>query len=179
MRRQACGSGRSSPSRPSVEPRYFDRMRAIEVALRADPPDVVIVQDVGAPGYSALRLRDLGLAFENTLFVVYCHGTRQWITNASRKVRVLPGALAVSRLEQATVELADVVVSPSAYMVEWMRQQGWRLPTATVVIPLLTRSAATGESPPQPLCRATAQSTVSRSSGASRNARACALSWRD
>ena len=125
-------------------------MRAIEVALRAGPPDVVIVQDVGAPGYSALRLRDLGLAFENTLFVVYCHGTRQWITNASRKVRVLPGALAVSRLEQATVELADVVVSPSAYMVEWMRQQGWRLPTAAV-IPLLTRSAATGESPPQPV----------------------------
>ena len=138
------------PVKTSVEPRYFDRMRAIEVALRAGPPDVVIVQDVGAPGYSALRLQDLGLAFENTLFVVYCHGTRQWITNTSRKVRVLPGALAVSRLEQATVELADVVVSPSAYMVEWMRQQGWRLPTAAV-IPLLTRSAATGESPPQPV----------------------------
>jgi glycosyltransferase involved in cell wall biosynthesis len=132
-----------------VEPPYFRRMRAVEAALRADPPDVAIVQDLGAPGYVAIRLRQLGLAFENTLFVVYCHGSRQWITNMARKVRVLPGALAVSRLEQACVELADVAVSPSAYMVEWMRGQGWRLPEATSVIPLVTRTAATGEAPPQ------------------------------
>jgi O-antigen biosynthesis protein len=138
------------PFEDRVEPAYFGRMRAIDVALRADPPDVVIVQDLGAPGYSALRLRHLGLAFENTLFVVYCHGTRQWITNMSRKVRVLPGALAVSRLEQASVELADVAVSPSAYMVDWMRGQGWRLPDTTLVIPLVTRAAATGEQLPEP-----------------------------
>jgi glycosyltransferase involved in cell wall biosynthesis len=130
-----------------VEPPYFARMRAVELALRANPPNVVIVQDLGAPGYSALQLRRLGLAFQNTLFVVYCHGSRQWITNMARKVRVLPGALAVSRLEQATVELADVVVSPSAYMVDWMRAQGWRLPEKTLVIPLVTRGGATGESP--------------------------------
>ena len=35
-------------------------------------------------------------------------------------------------------------------MVDWMRGQGWQLPERTLVIPLLTRSAATGESPPQP-----------------------------
>ena len=131
----------------AVEPAYFHRMRAVEVALRASPPDVVIAQDLGAPAYCAVRLRSLGLAFEQTLFVLYCHGTRQWITNMARKVRVLPGALAVSRLEQACVELADVVVSPSAYMVDWMRGQGWRLPADTRVIPLVTRSAATGEAP--------------------------------
>ena len=141
------------PVQTAVEPPYFARMRAIELTLRADPPDVVIVQDLGAPGYSALRLRRLGLAFQNTLFVVYCHGSRQWITNMSRKVRVLPGALAVSRLEQAAVEVADVVVSPSAYMVDWMREQGWRLPEQTLVIPLITRSGATGEAPPQPQTR--------------------------
>jgi O-antigen biosynthesis protein len=128
-----------------VEPPYFRRMRAVELALRARPPDVAIVQDIGAPGYSALRLRRLGLAFENTMFIVFCHGTRQWITNMSRKVRVLPGALAVSVLERAGVELADVAISPSAYMIDWMRGQGWQLPRATGVIPLLTRSVATGK----------------------------------
>ena len=35
-------------------------------------------------------------------------------------------------------------------MVEWMRGQGWRLPEQTHVIPLVTRSGATGESPPRP-----------------------------
>jgi glycosyltransferase involved in cell wall biosynthesis len=135
------------PYEPAVEPAYFRRMRAIEHALRASAPDVAIVQDLGAPAYVALRLRTLGLDFVDMLFVVYTHGSRQWIANMARKVRVLPGALAVSQLEQACIELSDVVVSPSAYMVDWMRGQGWRLPAQTYVIPLVTRSAATGEKP--------------------------------
>src|SRR2546422_5161126 len=64
-----------------VEPGHFARARDVEAALRADPPDVVVVQDLGAPAYTALRLRRLGLAFERTSFVVFCHGTRQWITD--------------------------------------------------------------------------------------------------
>jgi glycosyltransferase involved in cell wall biosynthesis len=133
-----------------VEPGQFARARDVEAALRSDPPDVVIVQDLGAPAYTALRLRRLGLAFERTSFVVFCHGTRQWITDVSQKVRVLPGALAVTMLERASVELADVVVSPSAYLVDWMRGEGWQLPQQTFVIPHVSRAGATGEPPPAP-----------------------------
>jgi glycosyltransferase involved in cell wall biosynthesis len=131
-----------------VEPPYFARSRAVEAALRADPPDVVVVQDLGAPAYTAIRLRRLGLAFERTSFVVFCHGTRQWITDISRRVRVLPGAHAVAVLERASVELADAVVSPSAYLVDWMRREGWELPARTVVIPHVSRAGATGTDPP-------------------------------
>jgi glycosyltransferase involved in cell wall biosynthesis len=128
-----------------VEPREFGRLRDIATTLADDPPDVLITQDLAAPAYVALQLRATSLAFPTTLFVVFCHGTRQWITDVSRKVRVLPGALAVSVLERASVELADVIVSPSAYMLEWMRRQGWRLPAESHVVPYVTRSAATGE----------------------------------
>ncbi len=138
------------PRETSVEPPHFTGSREVELALRSEPPDVVIAQDFGAPAYCAVQLRRLGLAFESTLFVVYCHGTRQWVADMARKTRVLPGALAVTRLEQAAIELADVAVSPSAYMLDWMRQQGWRLPETAKVIPLLTRSGATGEPPPEP-----------------------------
>jgi O-antigen biosynthesis protein len=138
----------------AVAPPYFAQTREAERALRADPPEVVITQDLFAPAYAALRLRNLGLAFENTRFVVRCAGTRRWITDASRKVRVLPGALGVTVLEQACAELADVLVSPSVYMTEWMRAQGWRLPARTVVIPNLTRSDVTGEPSPEPVPRA-------------------------
>jgi glycosyltransferase involved in cell wall biosynthesis len=131
----------------NIQPGHFARARAVEAALRADPPDVVIVQDLGAPAYTALRLRRLGLAFEHTSFVVFCHGTRQWITDVGRKVRVLPGAQAVTVLERASVELADAVVSPSAYLVDWMRGQGWQLPGQTFVIPHVSRSCATGQPP--------------------------------
>ena len=133
-----------------VEPGYLARTRDVEAALRADPPEVVVVQDLGAPAYTSLRLRRLGLAFEHTAFVVFCHGTRQWITDVSRKARVLPGAQAVTVLERASVELADAVVSPSAYLVDWMRSEGWQLPEQTFVIPHLSRAGATGQPPPAP-----------------------------
>ncbi|MEN3310808.1 MAG: hypothetical protein V7645_137 [Actinomycetota bacterium] len=133
-----------------IHPGHFARSRDLELALRADPPEVVVVQDLGAPAYTALRLRRLGLAFERTSFVVFCHGTRQWITDVSGKVRVLPGAHAVSVLERASVELADAVVSPSAYLVDWMRGERWELPAQTFVIPHVSRSGATGEPPPTP-----------------------------
>jgi glycosyltransferase involved in cell wall biosynthesis len=132
-----------------TEPSFFARARDVERSLRANPAEVVITQDLAAPLYTALRLRQLGLGFERTLFVVYCHGTRQWITDVAHKVRVLPGALAVSVLERASVELADVAVSPSAYLLDWMRNEGWRLPQRSVVIPYLTRSVATGEPAPR------------------------------
>ena len=128
-----------------VEPAYFGRMRDVEQALAADPPDVVIAQDLAAPAYTAICLRSLGLSFGKTLFVVYCHGTRRWITDAARKVRVLPGALGITMLEQASIEFADVVVSPSRYVADWMTEQGWRLPADSRVIPLLTRFDVTGE----------------------------------
>lgn len=130
-----------------VQPAYFGRMRDVEAALAADPPDVVIAQELAAPAYTALRTRRLGLGFERTLFVVYCHGGRRWITDMARKVRVLPGAHAVTELERACVEIADVVVSPSAYLLDWMRNEGWRVPEQAFVIPYFNRSAATGETP--------------------------------
>jgi O-antigen biosynthesis protein len=127
-----------------VEPPYFGRMRAVETSLRADPADVVIAHEYGAPAYIALRLRQLGLAFEDTLFVVYCHGTGRWLKQVSGNARVPREMLAHGLLEQAVVDLADIVVSPSAYMIAWMRDQGWRLPDARVV-PLVTRATAMGE----------------------------------
>jgi glycosyltransferase involved in cell wall biosynthesis len=140
----------------SVQPAYFARMLDVEQALNAEPPDVVVVQDLAAPAYTALRMRQLGFGFGETLFVVYCHGTRRWITDMARKVRVLPGAHAITMLEQASIELADVVVSPSEYLLDWMRRERWRLASRSLVIPLLTRAAATGERGPDPLPPATA-----------------------
>jgi glycosyltransferase involved in cell wall biosynthesis len=133
-------------ARARVEPRFFAQMREVEQALLVDPPEIVITEDLGAPTYTALRMRRLGLAFADTRFIVNCYGTRRWITDMSGKARVLPGAHAVTALERASLELADAVVSPSNYLVGWMREQGWQLPEETFVIPYYTWSAATGES---------------------------------
>ena len=126
----------------SIEPVTFARLWAVERALRANPPDVVIAHEYGAPAYVALRLRRLGLAYEDTLFVTYCHGTGWWAKTIIGNARLSPQILAHARVEQAGVELSDVVVSPSAYLVDWMRGQGWQFSEARV-IPLVTRSTAT------------------------------------
>ncbi|MDX6414239.1 MAG: hypothetical protein QOH23_1649 [Gaiellaceae bacterium] len=135
------------PSNESAEPWHFAKPHSVALGLQADPPDIVIAHDLGAPAYSALRLRQAGIAFQNTRFVVFCHGTRRYIASLAPDAPLadLQTVLAIGTLEQASVELADVVVSPSAYLVEWMRGQGWELPERTLVIPYFTRPGATGE----------------------------------
>jgi glycosyltransferase involved in cell wall biosynthesis len=140
------------PNDEPVGPAHFERTYAVARALQADPPDVVVVHDLAAPAYAALRLRHLRGVLEDTLFVVFCHGTRRWVLELSRRLdaRDLEHVLALNVLERMSLELADVVVSPSAYLVDWMRGHGWRLPERTLVIPYLTRSAALGDPPPVP-----------------------------
>src|SRR5919204_5632535 len=43
-----------------IEPSWFRRPREVEDALAADPPDVVIAQELAAPAYTALCMRQLG-----------------------------------------------------------------------------------------------------------------------
>jgi glycosyltransferase involved in cell wall biosynthesis len=138
---------RPAPRSPEpVEPWHFDYPRRIELGLRADPPEIVIAHDFGAPAYSALRLRQAGLALDDTLFVVFCHGPRRYVVDLSPTVPLgdLQTVLAVGVLERRAVELADVVVSPSAYLLEWMRRRDWQLPERRRVIPYFTASEATG-----------------------------------
>jgi O-antigen biosynthesis protein len=139
------------PPEVPVEPARFTRLRRVELALRADPPDVVIAHEYGGPAYFAQRLRRLGLAFKDTVFVTYCHGTGPWIKEVTGNVRIRPEMIAHTPLEQAAVELADVVVSPSGYMLEWMREKGWRLPPDARVIPLVTQATAMGGPPSGPV----------------------------
>src|SRR5262245_40695388 len=96
-----------------VEPPHFAVPRAVELALRADPPDVLVASDLSAPAYSVLRLRQTGLAFSDTVVVAFCHGMRRWIMEMSGKLGVkdIRELLAQSVLEQAALGLADVVVS--------------------------------------------------------------------
>jgi glycosyltransferase involved in cell wall biosynthesis len=133
-----------------VRPAYLAPTLEVFHALREHTPDVAIVNDWRGLGYAALRIRQLGRAFDRTAFIVHCHGAGRVLAEFAQKVPDTLERFGEEVTERASVELADAVVSPSAYLVEWMRQQGWRLPDATHVIPLLTRSSSTGEAPPEP-----------------------------
>jgi len=136
----------------AVEPWEFAFAHAVMLSLRDDPPDVVVAHDFGAPAYSSLRVRQAGLGLEDTLFVVFCHGPRRYVLDLSPNLAVgdLRTVLGVSILEQACAELADVVVSPSGFLLDWMRDHGWRLPERAVVIPYFTAPAAKRAERPSP-----------------------------
>ena len=151
MYRNAGVSIRPAPqSDEPVEPWRFSYAHNVTLGLQAKPTDVVIAHDFGAPVYSALRLRQAGIAFEESLFVVFCHGTRRYVADLSPGIPFgdLETVLGIGMLEQACIELADVVVSPSAYLLDWMRGRGWALPERSLVIPYFTRSDAIGEAVP-------------------------------
>jgi O-antigen biosynthesis protein len=143
------------PAPQPVEPWPFLRAHSNALALRDDPPDVVIAHDFAAPAYAALRLRQAGVAFEDTAFVVFCHGSRRYALDLSPNLA--PGdlrhVLAIGVQEQASIELADVVVSPSAYLLDWMRRAGWLLPECTQVIPYFSRGDVMDEPRPAPAYR--------------------------
>jgi glycosyltransferase involved in cell wall biosynthesis len=147
--RAGIGVRAATPSGERTDSWHFGMMRNVELALLDQPPEIVIAHEFNAPAYSALRLRQAGLAFENCVFVTFCHGNRRYVADASRRPYAgdLQTLLSVGMLERATVELADAVVSPSAYLVEWMRTEGWRLPDTTQVIPYITGSGAAGVVP--------------------------------
>jgi glycosyltransferase involved in cell wall biosynthesis len=126
-----------------IIPDKFAGTCAVTEQLRQARPDVVVVHDWAGPAYAALRSRHLGLDFTDTLFVVYCHATHGWVYDAHRQVQRWYPAFELEALEQASVELADVVVSPSAYLLDWMRSRGWQLPRS-VVAPYFTRSFVEG-----------------------------------
>jgi glycosyltransferase involved in cell wall biosynthesis len=129
----------------SVRPAFLAPAAHVYDALRVDPPDVVVADDWRALGYAALRARQTGRALGETAFVLYCHGPARVLAAAARKVPDTVDRFGEEVAQRACIELADAVVSPSAWLLEWMQRHGWRLPPTVHVIQNLWESVALGE----------------------------------
>ena len=88
----------------------------------------------GLAFYSLLAKRQ-GLAFGNTMFVISTHGPTLWVKEGSQDYLRNLGELEIDFMERTSVSAADVVVSPSQYLLGWMQQNGWELPPETYVAP--------------------------------------------
>jgi O-antigen biosynthesis protein len=78
--------------------------------------------------YSALAKRQ-GLAFQNTVLVVGTHSPLLWHKFGMAEYVTEVEELQTDHLERSSVALADVVVSPSQYMIRWIVEHGWKLPS--------------------------------------------------
>jgi len=97
--------------------------------------DVVHCPDYRAVGYYSLLARQQGLAFPGTRFIIHTHSPTFWHEVAPSAIR--SDQLELAYMERTAAELADVVTSPSVYMLDYVHRQGWQLPRTACVIPNL------------------------------------------
>jgi|HubBroStandDraft_6_1064221.scaffolds.fasta_scaffold41767_3 glycosyltransferase involved in cell wall biosynthesis/GT2 family glycosyltransferase len=88
----------------------------------------------GLAFYSLLAKRQ-GLTFGNATFVVGTHGPTFWVKEGSQDYIRNLGELEIDFMERVSVAAADIVVSPSQYLLNWMQLNGWELPEQTYVTP--------------------------------------------
>lgn len=103
--------------------------------------DAIVFQDWQGLGYSSVTAKQTGLAFAVTRLIHICHGPDQWLRLANRQLMLDGVQLTQAHLERRSAELADAVVSPSAYLLGWMADAGWSLPASQHVIPNFTEQA--------------------------------------
>jgi glycosyltransferase involved in cell wall biosynthesis len=88
----------------------------------------------GALGFRAVQARRAGLAFGDLPLAVRLHSPSQWMREGNRQWLADPAELEVDYCERYAFEHADVQLSPSAYMLDYVRRIGWSVrPDARVV----------------------------------------------
>ncbi len=89
--------------------------------------DVIVFQDWRGLGYCSMSAKASGLAFAGTRLVHIVHGPTAWLWEANQVVALDTEEFAAAHIEQRAAELADTVVGPSAYLLDWMAVR-WALP---------------------------------------------------
>lgn len=99
--------------------------------------DVAYFPEWKGEAYYALLAKRLALHFQRLTFVIVTHGSTVWGESGNFRLPTHIDDVELDFMERQVVELGDWVISPSQYMMDWMRQQLWRLPDRVRVIPNL------------------------------------------
>lgn len=99
--------------------------------------DVVHYHEWRGIGFFAAQARRAGLGLQRTALVCQLHSPTAWHRRNSDDFAAGTEATALSFMEQRSAELADLVFSPSQYMLDWAQANGWALPAEQAVLPNL------------------------------------------
>ncbi|HUB27277.1 MAG TPA: glycosyltransferase [Tepidisphaeraceae bacterium] len=94
--------------------------------------------------YSTLAKRQ-GLNFARSVLCVGTHSPHLWHLEGMRCQPRAIQDLQADFLERGSVEWADCVVSPSRYMLDWIKSQDWKLPASTEIIQYILTQHRTPE----------------------------------
>ncbi len=97
--------------------------------------DVIHFPEWMALGYYSILAKHQGLILPNSIIVVGLHSPHLWNMRYNHEPVMDVDILTLDFMERRCVAMADVVVSPSAYMIDWCMRQGWDFPANTYVQP--------------------------------------------
>ena len=101
--------------------------------LRRRQFDIVHFPELHGHGYYCVLAKHQGLDFKRTFLCIGTHSPISWIREQNKEAPYSPEELEMDFMERQCVALADVVVSPSQYMLGWVQSRGWILPAACYV----------------------------------------------
>ena len=105
--------------------------------------DVVCFDEWQGTGYYSLLAKRAGLApFAAQRHVVFTHASKQWVCKTNDEYLRQLSDVTVLGMERRSVEMADMVISPSRYLLEEYGRFGWSLPPDSFhhPLPLLTKA---------------------------------------
>ena len=112
----------------SAARRWIKPMYALYQVLRNEHYDLVHVSEWRGSAYLSLLAKKQGLAFKNTVFCVKT--SSPWLWNREGRMRTVSQLSNLVKMyaERRSVELADLVIGGSAYLLRWMLDHGYQLP---------------------------------------------------
>jgi glycosyltransferase involved in cell wall biosynthesis len=99
--------------------------------------DVVHFHEWRGLGFFAAVARRCGLGLQRTALVCQLHSPTGWHRHHNGGFVRSEVEAEVSFMERRSAEWADLVYSPSAYMLDWVRKEGWELPAELACHPNL------------------------------------------
>lgn len=95
--------------------------------------DVMHAPEYGGHLHYVLQAKRQGLAFQNTVICITTHAPTLWALEGNAQPVSNKFELAKIALERTCVSLADILVSPSNHMIEWLQSHHFPLPSQVYV----------------------------------------------
>lgn len=115
---------------------------AIYKTLKEKSYDFIHFHDYKGIGFYSCEAKRQGLAFKETKLVVQLHGPTRWTIEANSTFFTHEDQLLIDFMERKSIEWADEIVSPSAYLLDWLNKSFFKessLKTPSRVIKNLCR----------------------------------------
>ncbi|MBB5693047.1 glycosyltransferase [Muricoccus pecuniae] len=105
--------------------------------LKHSDYDLIHFVDYIGLGYYTALAKSQGLCLAGSLIAVTTHSPTLWsrLTNAAPIDDI--SYMVRDRMERRLIELSDLVISPSHYMLRWLRENDFKLPARQIMLPNL------------------------------------------